>query len=161
MPDCSGLVACFNGSLKIPAKNLIGCARIFESSIFEQTRPEQSHGSPRLHCIRATERRLHGMGSQAKSCKENTARLAEAGGWIGRVKLERAIGDMVSQVCRETPLAFRTGHGIDRILSWSAVLDRAPCPSIARPDVIRQSRSESGRQNSRTALNATKSSKRR
>jgi NAD(P)-dependent dehydrogenase (short-subunit alcohol dehydrogenase family) len=40
---------------------------------------------------------------------ENTGRLVEEDGWIARVMTERAIGDMVRQVCRETPGAMIPG----------------------------------------------------
>jgi hypothetical protein len=44
----------------------------------------------------------------SRMLEENTARLVEEDGWIGRVMLEQAIGDMVSEVCSERPLALRT-----------------------------------------------------
>jgi hypothetical protein len=43
---------------------------------------------------------------------ENTARLVEEDGWIGRVMVERAIGDMVREVCREQSSAPRPMAGV-------------------------------------------------
>jgi hypothetical protein len=42
--------------------------------------------------------------TDSRMLEENTARLVEEDGWIGRVMLERAIGGMVSEVCGERPL---------------------------------------------------------
>lgn len=75
---------------------------------------ERTGGKVRMSAIYfdgAAARQIAGPASvyESRLMEENTARLVEEDGWIGRVMTERAIGDMVRQVCGEAPGVMRPG----------------------------------------------------